>query len=473
MLLSSSILSRQPAADPSRAGAALRSSATGRLILGLALAATAALVGCSSVGTRQDTPAATPPRPAAAEALPPAAPLADGGEVRRTGKGRWVRSDWSALPGWNDDSTRQAWPALLRSCDRVLSLQVASAPRPGAATVSRTDPQAILDGSASPASLDTANPYVFASYWKPTCLAARALGANADEAQIRQLLTSRLQPWRIESSEGRPDGLMTGYFEPLLDASRSRTERHTIPLYAPPPEVNGRQPWYTRAQMDSLPEAQAALRGREIAWVADPLDALLLQIQGSGRLVIVPPAPPRSSVGNSADNRTQVIRVAYAAHNGQPYQSVGRWLVDQGAFTLEQASWPAIRQWARANPQRVREMINTNPRYVFFREEALPDPNIGALGAQGVALTPGRSIAVDRESIPYGTPVWLASTEPQPWSLNPPPARPLQRLVVAQDTGSAILGAVRADYFWGWGEGIEDRAGRTKQPLRLWVLWPR
>ena len=118
-------------------------------------------------------------------------------------------------------------------------------------------------------------------------------------------------------------------------------------------------------------------------------------------------------------------------------------------------------------------MLAVNTRYVFFREEPLADPAIGAVGAQGVPLTPGRSIAVDKDSIPYGTPVWLASTEPQVWSQNAPPARPLQRLVLAQDTGSAILGAVRADYFWGWGDGVEERAGRTKQPLKLWVLWPK
>jgi membrane-bound lytic murein transglycosylase A len=196
--------------------------------------------------------------------------------------------------------------------------------------------------------------------------------------------------------------------------------------------------------------------------VADPLDALLLQIQGSGRLVFTEPGGQR-----------RVVRLAYAGHNQQPYQSVGRWLVEQGAFTLEQASWPVIRHWARNNPQRVREMLAVNPRYVFFREEPLPDPNIGPLGAQGVALIPGRSIAVDKDSVPYGTPVWIATTEPQSWSQNPTPARPLQRLVLAQDTGSAITGAVRADYFWGWGEVAEAQAGRMKQPLRLWVLWPK
>jgi membrane-bound lytic murein transglycosylase A len=289
-----------------------------------------------------------------------------------------------------------------------------------------------------------------------------ALGGGADESGVRDFLQTRLQPWRVENTQGQAEGLLTGYFEPLVDAGRQRSERFSVALHAPPADLAQRRPWYTRAQIDSLSAAQAALRGREVAWVADPLDALMLQIQGSGRLVFT-----------ESNGSRRTVRLAYAGHNDQPYQSVGRWLVDQGAFTLEQASWPAIRAWARANPSRVREMMAANPRYVFFREEPLPDPEVGALGAQGVPLTPGRSIAVDRESIPYGSPVWMDSTEPQPWQLNPPPARPMRRLVVAQDTGSAIVGAVRADLFWGWGEGIEDRAGRTKQPLRLWVLWPR
>jgi membrane-bound lytic murein transglycosylase A len=159
------------------------------------------------------------------------------------------------------------------------------------------------------------------------------------------------------------------------------------------------------------------------------------------------------------------VRLAYAGHNGHPYRSVGRWLIDQGEMSLESASWPAIKAWARANPRRQDEMLWANPRVVFFKEEPLPDPAIGPRGAMGVPLTPGRSIAVDPQSIPYGAWVWLDTTEPLS-------STPLQRLVTAQDTGSAIVGAVRADYFWGWAEGAEAAAGRMKQPLRMWVLWP-
>jgi membrane-bound lytic murein transglycosylase A len=202
----------------------------------------------------------------------------------------------------------------------------------------------------------------------------------------------------------------------------------------------------------------AALRGREIAFVADPLDALLLQIQGSGRL--------RLSNGVARSPSTQIVRLAYAGHNDQAYVSIGRWLVDQGQMTVEAASWPAIKDWARRHPKRVQEMLWANPRFIFFREEALPDPKLGPRGAAGVPLTPGRSVAVDPQSVPYGTPLWLDTTEPLS-------AAPLQRLVMAQDTGSAIRGAVRADFFWGWGENAEAQAGRMKQPLRYWALWPR
>jgi membrane-bound lytic murein transglycosylase A len=189
--------------------------------------------------------------------------------------------------------------------------------------------------------------------------------------------------------------------------------------------------------------------------VADPLDALILQIQGSGRLRIAEPNGTR-----------KVVRVAFAGHNDQPYKSVGKWLIEQGQIKTAQASWPVIKGWAKQNPKRVNEMLWSNPRTVFFREEALPDPQLGPKGAQGVALVPGRSIAVDPQSVPYGTPVWLDSTEPLS-------SAPLRRVVMAQDTGSAIIGAVRADYFWGWGDDAEAQAGRMKQPLRMWVLWPK
>jgi len=327
-------------------------------------------------------------------------------------RSRWVRADWAELPGWNDDALLQFKPALQASCSKP------------------------------------------ASGWAELC-ARLLLEAPADESAWRAWLGARLQPWRIESPEGNAEGLVTGYFEPLVEASRRPRPGFRVPLHAPPPELATQRPFFTRQQLDTLPAAMALLRGREIAWIADPLDALLLQVQGSGRLVFT-----------EADGTKQTVRLAFAAHNDQPYKSVGRWLVDRGEMTADTASWPAIRAWARANPKRVQELLWANPRVVFFREEPLPDPAVGPRGAQGVPLVPGRSIAVDPASVPYGTPVWLDTTEPLS-------STPLRRLTMAQDTGSAIVGAVRADYFWGWGDGAEDRAGRMKQPLRAWALWPR
>jgi membrane-bound lytic murein transglycosylase A len=334
---------------------------------------------------------------------------------------------WSQLPGWADDRASELWPALQAGCVK-----------PAAA-------------------------------WVAVC--ARALAFNPpDDGFARDFLQRELQPYRVESPEGASTGLATGYFEPLVAARRQRQPGFTVALHRPPADLVQRRPWYTRQQLDTLPGAAAALRGQEIAWLASPLDLLVLQIQGSGRLRIT-----------EADGRVRTVRVAYAGHNDQPYKSVGRWLIDQSELRADAASWPAIRDWGqRATPERLQQMMWANPRLVFFREEAMPDeaagPNgsigsngkpgaSGPRGAQNVPLTAGRSVAVDPQAVPYGTPLWLDTTEPLS-------ATPLRRLVMAQDTGTAITGAVRIDYFWGAGDQAEQQAGRMKQPLQLWALWP-
>jgi membrane-bound lytic murein transglycosylase A len=290
----------------------------------------------------------------------------------------------------------------------------------------------------------------------PLCAEVRQLSIATDQEQ-RVWMMQRLQPYRVEPlggmAGGAAQGLLTGYFEPMIDASRVARPGFQAPLYRVPANLAARKPWFTRQEIDTLPEAKAALRGREIAYLADPVDALVLQIQGSGRLRVT-----------EADGSQRTVRVAFAASNDQPYKSVGRWLLEQGL--IRDGSWPGIKAWVVQNPQRVNEMLWSNPRTVFFREEALSDLDaaLGPKGAQGVALTPGRSVAVDKESIPYGTPVWMASSGPM---VN------LQRLVLAQDTGGDIVGAVRADYFTGWGAQAGELAGRLKQPLQLWVLWPK
>ena len=325
---------------------------------------------------------------------------------------RWVPAAFGDLPGWGVDRSAELWPALRQGC-------------------------------AKPA-----------EGWAALCAQVRTY-TPPDDTAARLWLETRLRVFRVESPEGDPAGLVTGYFEPLVKASRLPDINRLVPLYTLPPDLATRKPYWTRQQLDTLPEAQATMRGREIAYVEDPLDALVLQIQGSGRLRLT-----------EADGRERLVRLAFAGHNDQPYRSVGRWLIDQGEIKPSEASWPGIKEWARRNPLRLNELLWQNPRTVFFREEPLPDPTLGPKGAQSVPLTPGRSIAVDPLSIPYGTPVWLDTTEPLS-------ARPLQRLVMAQDTGGAIVGAVRADYFWGWGDEAEAQAGRMKQPLRAWVLWPK
>jgi membrane-bound lytic murein transglycosylase A len=372
----------------------------------------ALLAGCASVVTPPPAPGAsapgTPPSMAAAEPI-----------VRA--RSRWVPVPFADLPGWEQDRIVEAWPALRQGCARPPST------------------------------------------WAAFCTQVLAMpmplpGNGGGDASLRDWLQQRLQAYRIEPLDGAPaEGLLTGYFEPQVDASRQRSSAFSVPLYGPPADLASRKPWWTRQQIDTLPAAQAALRGREVAWVASPLDALVLQIQGSGRLLLRP---------GQAGGEAQLVRAAYAGTNDQPYKSVGRWLIDSGELKPGEASWPAIRAWAERNPKRVNELLWSNPRVVFFREEPLPDPALGPRGAQGVPLTPGRSIAVDAQSVPYGTPVWLVSTEPLS-------STPLRRLVMAQDTGSAITGAVRADYFWGWGPTAEAQAGRMKQPLRMWALWPR
>ena len=366
------------------------------------------LAGCAEV------PHEVPPQtsePAAPRAAPSSAPAMARPSMLRA-HSRWIAVDWAELPGWDADRSTELWPALLRSCERA------------------------------------------PSEWLRVCADARKAVPPSDAA-ARAWLQQRLQPFRIESLDGVADGLVTGYFEPLVAASRTRRGAFQVPLYMLPADLASRRPYWTRQQVDTLPAAQQSLRGLELAYLADPLDALILQIQGSGRMQL-----------READGRSKLVRAAYAGHNDHPYKSVGRWLVEQGELKPDQASWPAIKAWAQMNPRRVNELLWSNPRIVFFREEPLPDPTLGPRGAQGVALTPGRSIAVDAQSIPYGTPVWLDTTEPLA-------ATPLRRLVMAQDTGSAITGAVRADYFWGWGEQAEQQAGRMKQPLRMWALWPR
>ncbi len=383
----------------------------------------AVLVGC---GTTRRAPVIEQTRPYPAARAPADVPRASGSLAGTPGtpnpqqsyRSRWVATSWSDVPGWQNDQLQDAWNAWLQNCER-----------PG-------------------------------PLFAPLCKDVRQLMLGSDDDR-RLWMMGHLQPYRVESLDGATDGLLTSYYEPLFDASAQMRPGFEVPLFAPPDGLaearRAGRPWFSRQDIDTNPQARDALRGREVAYLADPIDALVLHIQGSGRVRMANP-----------DGTTRVVRLAFAGSNEQPYQSVGRWLLDRGL--IKDASWQGIKAWIvstqQTNPRLVQEMLWSNPRYVFFREEArsAADADLGPRGAQGVPLTAGRSIAVDKDSIPYGTPVWLASAGPN---------GNLQRLVFAQDTGSAIVGAVRADYFAGTGAEAGEFAGRMKQGLRLWVLWPK
>lgn len=364
-------------------------------------------------------PAPSPAQPPAPPALPAGAPLA------RTLKA----AKWADLPGWADDDHAAAWPAFIASCRGVAS-------KPHGAG------------------------------WKRVCDLARAADGKPGH-DPRRFFETQLKPYAI-LGDGNPTGLVTGYYEPLLRGSRALAKGFeqpvrgvpddllTIDLTAIYPELKDKRlrgrlegnkvvPYWSRGEIaargDKLPAPT-------LLYVDDAVELFFLQVQGSGR-------------AQMTDGTT--VRLNYADQNGYPYQSIGRVLVDRGELKLEEASMQGIQAWARANPGRLDELLNSNPSYVFFRE--VPNGKDGPIGALGVPLTTERSIAIDPRSVPLGAPVFLATTRPNS-------GKPLNRLVLAQDTGSAIKGAVRADFFWGFGKEAGEQAGRMKQAGRMWVLLP-
>jgi membrane-bound lytic murein transglycosylase A len=292
--------------------------------------------------------------------------------------------------------------------------------------------------------------------------------AVGDEAGARRFFESMFTPYSLASSESGDSGLVTGYYEPILRGSRLRSDANRFPIYGVPndllvvdlasvaPEtrnvrlrgrLDGRRvvPYYSRAEIEARGEAFPA---PIIAWVADPVELFFLQIQGSGQLEL-----------ETGDR----IRLGYADQNGHPYRSIGRYLVDRGELALEQASMQGIKAWGAANPHKLQDALNANASFVFFRESS--DPR-GPLGALNIPLVAQYSLAVDRRYVPLGSPVFLATTYPLS-------DVPLQRLMAAHDTGGAIRGIVRADFFWGTGEEAGASAGRMRQQGKMWLLWPR
>ena len=341
---------------------------------------------------------------------------------------------WSQIPGWNVDTIAEAWPAILASC--------ASSRLP--------------------------------TEWRGTCDAARAVRTGDTNAQ-RQLLESTLRAWQVTTQvpgqKGSVQtGLITGYYEPVLSGARKKGGPFQTPLYSVPddlltidlgdlyPSLKGER---VRGRLQGrrvVPYPDRALladgkllAGKELVWVDSPIDAFFLQIQGSGRVQLT-------------DGTT--VRLAYADVNGQPYRAIGRQLVADGEMTVEQATAPGIRQWLLDHPERAPAVLNSNPSVVFFREEKITDPSLGPRGSLGVPLTAGRSVAIDSRILPLGAPLFLSTTHPIS-------GEPLRRLVVGQDTGGAIRGAIRADLFLGLGPEAGDLAGRMRSDGQLWLLWPR
>jgi peptidoglycan lytic transglycosylase A len=298
------------------------------------------------------------------------------------------------------------------------------------------------------------------------CEMAKSLPAG-DEQAARSFFETQFVPYALISTTSGELGMVTGYYEPIIDGSRAPSAQFRFPIYGVPqdlvvvdlgnvvPETRGLRlrgrldgrrlvPYYTRGEIDARGDAFPA---PIIAWGGDPVELFFLQIQGSGQVQL---------------ETGERIRIGYADQNGHPYRSLGRYLVERGEMLLEQASMQGIKAWAQANPQKLQDALGQNPSYVFFRE--LPTPE-GPIGALNVPLQAGYSLAVDRRFVPLGAPVYLATTMPLS-------EEPLERLMAAQDVGGAIRGVVRADFYWGTGPDAGAQAGRMRQPGRMWLLWP-
>lgn len=280
--------------------------------------------------------------------------------------------------------------------------------------------------------------------WRTPCRDLKSIDTNS-HAAVRDYLKRWFSPYRVASASNGERGLFTGYFEPGLQGARRKSGRFNVPLYRRPPELGAMRRIATRHEI-----ANGALAGRglELVWVDSVVDAFFLHVQGSGRVTL---------------RDGTVMRVGFAGRNGHPYSSIGRILIDRGVLSAEDVSMQSIRRWLLAHPDEARPVMAANASYVFFRELE----GDGPVGSQGVALTPGRSLAVDRRFMPLGAPVWLDTSDPLDT------AKPLQRLMVTQDTGSAIRGPVRGDVFWGHGDLAAHRAGQMKQSGRYFLLLPR
>lgn len=352
------------------------------------------------------------------------------------------RATYEDLAGWDGDHQSAALAAFLNSCPALIASGMAV----------KNAPEGAGFGAASD--------------WQAACAEAQTVAPGDDDA-ARQFFERRFTPY-LAGDNGEAEGLFTGYYVPELQGSKTQSGRYHVPLHRVPDdlivadlglfsdELAGRTivgrveknrfvPYADRAEITA-----GALDGRalEIVYVDDPVDAFFLHIQGSGRVVL-------------DDGGT--LNVGYAGVNGRPYVAIGRELIARGAMAKEEVTMQSIRAWLAAHPGEAEKIMAANPSYVFFRAIDGPFP----IGGEGVALTPERSLAVDRRFIAYGIPLWL-ETEPDAQE-----NKPLARLMIAQDTGGAIKGPVRGDVFWGFGDQAGEIAGRMKDKGRYFLLLPK
>jgi membrane-bound lytic murein transglycosylase A len=360
---------------------------------------------------------------------------------------------YADLPGWQQDKPAEALPGFLAGCHQLEAFA-------GSGSLGGQGLAATQGGQ--PAS------------WQPACRAAAAVPPGDDTA-ARRFVETYFQPYAISDSAApsasRSRAFFTGYFDPEVRGSRSPGAGYRVALFGRPgdlvqvdlgsfsDDLHGRSisgrvdegrlvPYYDRADIDG---GALAKRRLELIWLADPIDAFFLQIQGSGR-VDLPDG--------------HVVRVTYAGQNGRPYVPIGRVLADKGEIPLDQVSLFTIRAWLEKHPDQAQAVMEKDPSFVFFREVDTLRPDQGPPGALGVPLTPGRSVAVDRSFIPLGAPLYIDTTDPVTGAK-------LQRLVLAQDLGGAIKGPARADIFFGWGRPAEERAGKMRADGRAYLLLPK
>ena len=370
----------------------------------------------------------------------PAAPIetAKPAEIKIADYGLLKPAEWDEVDGLSAghagaDDLNLAWPAWLQSCTALVKKPV----------------------------------------WKNACDTANSLNLqtnnNPDSDSVRAYFRQNFSVYKTTNVDGAESGLITGYYQPILKGSRTKSAKYPFPLYTTPPDlitveldglfpelkykrVRGRVvgnklvPYFNRAEIET---DNSPIKGRELVYIDNIVDVFFLQIQGSGVVQF--------------ENGEQVM-VGYADQNGHTYNSVGRLLIERGELTSANASMAGIKNWVKNNPLRFRELLNNNPSFVFFRE--LPSGLPGPIGALGVPILAERAVAVDPKFVPLGAPVFLSTTQPNN-------NKPLKRLMMAQDTGGAIKGGVRADFFWGAGAEAGAKAGAMKQSGKIWVLLPK